>query len=222
MELITAWVSDYPTLFMCCVFCGLLVPFPEDVIVILAGTRVAAGDLAFGPAALVTGVGMLLRDLIAFTLAKRFSTYLLAKPRVMHFLGRRNVERWERIFAKNGGWGIFLIRFAVGTRVKLLVIAAMLGVRKRTMAVADALGMVIVAPLLLWIGSHYGPDILDGLRRFVKTLGLAGTGLLAAFVVAFVVWRNRRVREEDAAEAALAGTAPTGSPPAQSTPEESR
>jgi len=194
-EFVTDALSSYPTLFFICLICSFPIPFPEDIVVITVGTLVAEGELEFWPAVIVCGTAMFLRDINAFLFARRFSQWILDKPKVRAFVGEKNIERWSRIFERNGALGIFLVRFAVGSRVKLLFLAASMGVRRRTMMVADFLGMCIVAPLLVWIGYRYGTPAIDAMTTALVTFGpllsLAFLGLLVWF--GWRLWRRRRV-----------------------------
>ena len=159
-------------LFFICMFTGFPVPFPEDIIVMSVGALVVAtGQMDFATAAFVCGAGMFVRDLNAFLFARRFSHWLLTKPKVRGFVGEKNILRWSRLFATRGALGIFLVRFAVGTRVKLLFIAAALGVRRRTFIIADIAGMCIVSPLLVWLGYRFGQPMIDGVTRAMAYSG---------------------------------------------------
>jgi membrane protein DedA with SNARE-associated domain len=187
-------LTSYPTLFILCVFVGFPVPFPEDILVMTAGTLVAEGKLEFWKAALTCGAGMFIRDLNSFLVARRFSSWLIKKPRVRRFVGERNIERWSHLFETRGGLGIFLVRFAVGTRVKLFFVAAAFGVRTRTFIIADLLGMCIVSPLLLWLGYKFGQPIVDGLTRALAFSGpIVSLVLIAAFVLLMLRWRRKSI-----------------------------
>jgi membrane protein DedA with SNARE-associated domain len=199
-EIVISALSSYPTLFALCIFIGFPIPFPEDIIVMTAGTQVGEGALRFLPTTLACGFGMYIRDVNAFMVAHRYREVLIKNPRVLKFLGERTIRRWERVFDKYGGLGIFMIRFAVGTRVKLLFIAAALGVRRRTFLLFDFLGMLVVAPLLVWLGIRFGDPLIEG----VKKAGPVLTASLLAVIVALVWFQLKRRKAEDAAfEASL-------------------
>jgi len=199
-EIIMEALSSYPTLFALCIFIGFPVPFPEDIVVMTAGTQVGEGSLRFVPTAIACGLGMYIRDVNAFMVAHHYRDVLVKNRRVRKFLGERTIQRWERIFDKYGALGIFLIRFAVGTRVKLLFIAAALGVRRRTFLLYDFLGMLIVAPLLVWLGLRFGNPVIEGVKR----AGPIFTAAVAVAIAALLWFQWRRRKAEDAAfEASL-------------------
>ncbi len=179
-------------LFFICMFTGFPVPFPEDIIVMTVGTLVAAGQIEFHEALIACSAGMFMRDLNAFLVAHTFSDWLIKQERVRAFVGEKTIERWTGIFERYGGLGIFLVRFAVGTRVKLLFIAATLGVKRRTFIIADLLGMVFVAPLLLWLGYRFGEPLIAGMKTAMAYSGPIITVLLL-ILLAFAVrrWRAR-------------------------------
>ncbi len=184
-ELVLEALSSYPTLFALCIFVGFPVPFPEDIIVMTAGTRVASEDLSFLPTALACGAGMYIRDMNAFLVAHHYRDVLVENQRVRRFLGEKTIRRWERVFGRYGALGIFIIRFAVGSRVKLLFIAAALGVRRRTFFLYDFLGMLIVSPLLVWLGFRFGDPVIDG----VKAAGPWFTATIIAVIVGYILFR---------------------------------
>jgi len=190
---LTDWLSSYVTLFLLCAICGFPIPFPEDVVVMTVGTLVAEGKLSFWKAAVACGAGMFVRDLNAFLVARALSHWLVEQPRLRAFVGEKNIERWTHIFERRGGVGIFLVRFAVGSRVKLFFIAAALGVGVRTFIVADVLGMFIVTPLLLWLGYAFGQPLIDGLVRAMAYAGpLLTVALLVAAFLVFRMWRSHQ------------------------------
>lgn len=205
-------------LFFICMFTGFPVPFPEDIIVMTVGTLVAAGHIEFWEAALACGAGMFIRDLNAFLVAHRFSDWLMKQDRVRAFVGEKNIERWSKIFERNGWLGIFLVRFAVGTRVKLLFVAAALGVRRRTFIIADLVGMCIVAPLLLWLGYRFGEPLIQGVKRAMAYSGpIVTVALIAVGLWAYFRWRSSRVVESVEPAEALAPTDPLPPTHAQAT-----
>lgn len=190
-------LTSYHKLFVICIFVGFPVPFPEDIIVMTVGTLVAAGELDPIPATLACGAGMFVRDLNAFLFARRFSHWMLNKPRVRRLIGEKNILRWSRLFATRGALGIFMVRFAVGTRVKLFFIAAALGVRVRTFVIFDLLGMCIVAPLLVWLGYRFGQPMIDGVERAMAYSGpLITAVVLVLFAVVMVRWRRSTSNDE--------------------------
>lgn len=184
-------------LFFICMFTGFPVPFPEDIIVMTVGTLVAAGQIDFASAVIACGAGMFVRDLNAFLVATALSDWLLKQKRIRSFVGEKNIERWSKIFERHGGLGIFLVRFAVGTRVKLLFIAAAFGVRRRTFIIADLIGMCFAAPLLLWLGYRFGPPLIAGMKQAMAYSGPIVTALLLLIVLfIYLRWRRTVVPDE--------------------------
>lgn len=178
-------LSSYPTLFALCIFVGFPVPFPEDIIVMTAGTNVAQGNLNFLPTAIACGAGMYIRDMNAFLVAHHYRDVLVENQHVRKFLGEKTIRRWERVFGRYGALGIFMIRFAIGSRVKLLFIAAALGVRRRTFFLFDFLGMLVVAPLLVWLGFRFGDPVIDA----VTSAGPWLTATIFAVIVGYILFR---------------------------------
>ncbi|MFT6396334.1 MAG: membrane protein DedA with SNARE-associated domain [Bradymonadia bacterium] len=178
-------LSSYPTLFALCIFVGFPVPFPEDIIVMTAGTNVASGQLQFLPTALACGAGMYIRDINAFLVAHHYRDVLVENQHVRKFLGEKTIRRWERVFGRYGALGIFLIRFAIGSRVKLLFIAAALGVRRRTFFIFDFLGMLVVSPLLVWLGYRFGDPVIEG----VTSAGPWFTATIIAVIVGYILFK---------------------------------
>lgn len=174
-----------------CLVSGLLVPIPEDAIILAAGWGVEEGRLALGPALLASALGTFGRDALAYALGQRAGERLWAWA--TRLTGEAALDRARRWYTSHATTTLFLTRFAVGFRVPLYFVGGSTGVPFRRFALLDAVGITLTTPLLLWIGARAGPTAAEDLKAALGHQRMV-LGALTAVVVAGWAWRRWRRR----------------------------
>ncbi len=183
-------MTPVEALFVACLVSGVVVPFPEDVPLLLAGVAVGRGEMALPAAAAVGIVATFCRD-AGFFAAGRY-----AGPRFHALLARILGPRLARATARFQGRSrsrqdavVFLTRFAAGMRGPLYLVAGLLGVPPRRFAVLDLIGLALHVPLVLWIGMTYGQAAATALEGILSDQRPV---LLALGLIGLIVWGRRR------------------------------
>lgn len=218
----TSGVFAYLVVFGILIVCGLGLPLPEDVSLILGGYLVHDGKAQLG-AMMATGyLGIILGDSMIFYFGRRVGSKVGQKP--SGFFARivtpEKRARVEQLFKKHGEKIIMIARFLPGVRAVTYFTAGSVGMKWRRFAFYDSVAALGSAPIFVYLGYRFGGE-LDALITAIKR-GQRNV-LVALALVALVVflvgrWRSRRERqlnEEALKQQALSeATAPRDEQPA--------
>lgn len=123
---------------------GLGLPLPEDIPLIIAGYLIHIGQFGFTMALLVSMVGVLGGDSLAFLAGWRFGKGG-RKSLMERLAGAKNRERVQRYFDRYGIRTLAIARFLPGLRAATYFTAGASGVRYLTFILVDG-----IAAKLLW------------------------------------------------------------------------
>lgn len=159
---------------------GIPIPVPGDLMMLLAGIRVAQGDeplwlvLAVEEAATLAGASLL------FFGSRRFGRGLVQRFGWLLHLGPETLARAERQVARHGGWAIVVARLIPGFRIVTVIAAGVLGLPYRTFLPALALGGFLYLLVFTLLGLFVGPTVFG----FLERLALPTTALLSLAALA--------------------------------------
>lgn len=177
----------YPGLGIACAGSGIVVPMPEDVPLLYAGTQIAGGSWAWPAVILVGVVGVGLRDLGAWAMGRYLIRWLLA-TRAGHWLFGNKLRRAERLISNHGSAAVLIGRFLVGFRAPVFMAAGAMGVPLRSFVGYDAVGLVIAVPMTVGLGYVFGAPIIElAAAMLQRASAFATIGALAAGI--WFVWR---------------------------------
>lgn len=182
LEALVASTLSYPGVLLVCSLTGLLFPLPEDLVIMVYGHAAPNAGLAWYPLYAVVCCGMLVRDVLAFLLGKHAGDWLFRQPWLERFLPPKRVEKARVLFQEKGRNAVLIGRLMVGMRVGVYVVGGSMGMRLRTFVLWDVLGIILSAPLLLWLGHEFGEPVIEGFRsvlRHVRSLSILFLGALA-------------------------------------------
>ena len=170
----------------------------EDLTCVLAGALVAQGRLDFWPAAAACFVGIYVGDLMLFLAGRFFGARALARAPLRWVVSETRAERAAEWLERRGLAVIFLSRFTPGMRLPTYFASGALGARASTFALYFAIAAGVWTPLLVWLASFLGNELLASLEFLHHNLLLA-LGLTVALgfvgvklVLPLLSWRGRR------------------------------
>lgn len=189
-----AQISGYPGLFGVCALAGLLVPVPEDVVLLYAGIRIDHGHFTWLPTLLAVCLGVLLRDVIVYWIGRLVGDWLLSRPWLPRLIGEKKLERSLRLVERRGTGAVVVGRLLVGMRTPVFLVAGASGVGFRKFVVVDAVGIVFTVPLFVLLGFWFGTPIVEWLFTALQSArALVVMAVLAGLVVwALLALRSRR------------------------------
>ena len=193
-EQVVAWaaVGSYPLVFLLLVACGLGAPLSEDLILIAGGLVVAQG---YGelPWMILTGfTGSLTGDLLLHRMGRRLGPRTLSSRRLKKLLLPERVAWVQEHFQQRGGLTVFMARFLPGLRVPTFLISGASRFPTRRFLLADVLGTLITAPLLVYLGFRFGTEVLGEIRNVERWILFAVLGMLVALAVRAAYRWSRR------------------------------
>lgn len=194
-------IADYPYLGVVLFFliCGLGAPLPEELVLIAGGYICAKfpDKAQVGWMMAWCGASILAFDLLPFILGRVFGARIMRLRFLRFTFTRKRLAQFDRWFRRRGDLVIFLARFLAGIRVIAFFTAGTMKMRWSRFLLLDGLGIVIIVPLMVWLG-YSGAGVIDEVIAQVQAvergiLWLVGGGALLAFLW-FGFWRRGRRR----------------------------
>lgn len=203
MQFLTDGVPFYPALFGACALSGIFWPWPEDVPLIYAGMCISADRAGLVPTILIAIIAVAVRDVISFGIGRVVGDLLLERPFVIRLFGQKRLLRAQKLIDDHDARAVLAGRFFLGMRAPVFMVAGAMGVPLRRFLLWDALGLLIVIPLTLFLGATFGQPLLDGFLEVWH-----GTRWLApAVAMGLIAWASLRFAKKRRQIASTAGTA---------------
>ncbi|HYH99982.1 DedA family protein [Hyalangium sp.] len=229
-ELLTHLLSDtqgffaYATVFLILLACGLGVPLPEDISLILGGFLAHKGAASL-PVMMVVGfVGILAGDSLIFHFGRRLGANVGRKPGgfFARIITPEKRAKVEGLFEKHGQKIVMIARFMPGVRAVTYFTAGSVGMSYWRFILWDGLAALLSAPVFVFLGFHFGSelDYLIGKLKEGQYVVLGGLALLGG---AWFLWQRRKAAiAREAAEQVLQRAAVVPVIPPESAMAESR
>jgi membrane protein DedA with SNARE-associated domain len=148
--------------------CGLGLPLPEEIVLLFAG-YVCFEGLADREAMMAVCCGaILLGDVIPFFLGRRYGPRLLRIRLLRILITPQRLARFDRWFRRRGELVVFFSRFIAGIRVVCYFTAGTMRMAWLKFLALDLAGILLIGPLLVWVGHHYGGTIRAAIARMQK------------------------------------------------------
>lgn len=209
----TDWMASLPPLWIYVVTFGVaygenvIPPVPGDVAIVVAGSLVALGTVAFLPTLLLAVVGSTLGFLTMYAVGRRLGE-AIHDPLRLRWIPRAPVRRVDAWFTR---WGLGVVaanRFLSGGRAVIALVSGSARLPAGPVAAWSLASAAVWCALLVGGGYAVGSEwdrVLSVLRVYGRVVTVA---LGAAVVLAMLAaWRRRRRRQE------TAKTPPAVSPP---------
>jgi membrane protein DedA with SNARE-associated domain len=202
----------YAAVFGILVACGVGVPLPEDISLILGGFLAHKGAASL-PVMMAVGFGgILVGDSLIFAAGRRLGAQ--AGRASTGFLARivtpEKRAKVEGLFALHGQKIVMIARFLPGVRAVTYFTAGSAGMSYARFIFWDGLAALLSAPFFVWLGFHFG-DKLDYAIERMKEGQLVFVGAVAVMGLGVFLWRKRAslVRNASAKAGLNPATLPT-------------
>ncbi len=157
------WIAagGYVAVFALLFACGLGLPLPEDIPLIIAGALVANGKLNIVHTSIVAWCGIIGGDLCLYHFGKKFGLEITRVPFIgKHVTKEPHPLRAEELFEKYGIWVVAVGRMFAGIRGAMVVAAGAIKYNLVKFIIADGLAAIVSGGLFLafgyWLGSQHG------------------------------------------------------------------
>ncbi len=170
---------------------GVPSPIPGDLMMVLAGVRVAQGREPLWLVLFAQEIATVLGATGLFFLSRRCGRPLVLRYGRFIHLGPESLARAERAIERRGGWAIVIGRFLPGLRIITPIAAGVLGLSFRAFLPALALGAFLYILLYTMIGVFVGPAALAFYDRVALPVG-ALLSLVALVAIFFFMRQVKR------------------------------
>ena len=146
MQHVQGWLEygGYAILFVLLFSCGLGLPLPEDIPLLLAGYFVAQpqgtpGKMHLLPAAIVAWCGIIAGDCMLYSFGRKYGLNITKLPLIGHHVTESRIVQAEQLFEKWGGVVVGVGRMLAGVRGAMVVAAGAIRYRFDKFILADGL-----------------------------------------------------------------------------------
>lgn len=166
------------------------VPFPEEIILLIAGYLASLGYMHIAGAIFVCLVGVIVGDGIGYYIGRHGGSWL------KRLLAKDKFRRIERHFERHGSKTIFVSRFLAGIRVFFPIAAGAAKMPLREFLLWDIIAAVIWTPAVVFVGYWFGgflPRIVQWIKKIDIVLGIAFAAFL---IILLIIVKKRRAIQQ--------------------------
>jgi membrane protein DedA with SNARE-associated domain len=217
----THGAAAYGLVFTILVLCGVGLPLPEDVSLILGGYLAYSKAVELPWMALVGLLGVLVGDCLIFNVGRRTGRKLNPDSWIGKHVTQEKLAQVEDLFKKYGDKIVMVARFAPGVRAPTYFVAGASGMPFWRFILFDGLAACVSAPMFVVLGKHFGGEITHLIHVAHRAQGVVFGTVAVLGGVYFLIQRRKKARLATGLGAVLP-VAPTPTPVPAPTPEEKR
>jgi membrane protein DedA with SNARE-associated domain len=198
----TQGVFAYATVFLVLLACGLGVPLPEDISLILGGFLAHKGAASLPIMMAVGFAGILAGDSLIFHFGRKLGSNVGRKQGgfFARIITPEKRAKVEGLFEKHGQKIVMIARFMPGVRAVTYFTAGSVGMSYWRFIFWDGLAALASAPMFVFLGFHFGSELdylIDQLKKS-QTAVLIGLAVIGGL---WFVWQRRKAAAARAAAA---------------------
>ena len=194
---VQGWMEagGYIVLFGLLCACGLGLPLPEDIPLLLAGALVSRGNMDLVPAGICAWGGIIGGDCILYFLSRKYGMGITRVPLVGRHITPARVERVGRLFERYGAGVVAVCRLFAGLRAAMVAAAGITRYGFLKFVIADAIAALFSGGLFIALGYWFGTR-LEWLMGEIKQWQHVILGVVIGAAIAggvwYVLWRRRQ------------------------------
>jgi membrane protein DedA with SNARE-associated domain len=208
--------AAYATIFGVLVACGLGLPLPEDISLIMGGYLAFSGAVKLPVMMAVGFVGILAGDSLIYLAGRRVGDRVAGgRGFFARIVTPEKRARVEKLFQGHGEKIVMLARFLPGVRAVTYFTAGSARMRYLHFIFFDGLAALASAPLLVYLGYRFGGE-LELLAKKVRDGQIAVIAVIVAALVGYFLfrrWRNSVQKRETVEAPAAKAVVPAPPPP---------
>lgn len=197
----TTGTVAYLTVFGILLACGLGIPLPEDISLILGGYLAHIHAVKLVPMMFVGFVGILAGDSLIFMAGRRMGNRVeQRKGFFARIVTPEKRARVEGLFQKHGEKIVMIARFMPGVRAVTYFTAGGAGMKYSHFIFWDGLAALGSAPLFVFLGYRFGGELevlIDKLKEGQVAV-MVGLATIVGGYLAYRFWKNRQLKKRAA------------------------
>jgi len=188
-EILHGYLAEftYAGIFLLLLLCGLGLPVPEDIPIIISGYLAHLGAINVWAALGVNMGGILIGDLFIYSFGYWMGPRAAQHPLLRPVMTPERMERVDLFFSRHGRKAVFFGRFVAGIRAPLFLAAGVARMPVRIFFLMDLSAAVITVPVIL-LAAYYFGEKLDAVRQ---AIGTAQNAVMLAVALG-VIWYGGR------------------------------
>ncbi len=149
----------YGFIILILIICGLGVPIPEDITLILAGFLASQGNISLSGAFVVGFVGVLIGDTFLFFLGRKFGYRVFRLKLIKGIFSEKRLQKAKNRIHRNSKFICFTARFLPGLRASIYLVSGAMKVSPFVFLFLDGFAALISVPIWVYLGWYLGTEI---------------------------------------------------------------
>lgn len=183
---------SYLGIFVVTMLSGVVIPLPEEIILLIAGYLASAGFLKLIYVLLVTTLALLISDNVLYHLSRSNSHYI---TRLRAYVLRIKFLHHESWIHDHWGKTIFFTRFLPGLRFVGPILSGTLKVDRAKFQFYNFLALIVYTPLVVILGYIFHERLAVWIIRFQLIRHVVFLAILIALGIAGALYLNRRLAD---------------------------
>jgi len=188
--------------FLLLLVCGIGLPLPEDLVLIVAGMLAQDDGRSWISTACLMYLGVMMGDSIIFMLGRHFGQRLLAWEVTHHLFPPRKQAKVSHLFQRFGSIVLLIARFLPGLRAPIFSSAGAMRMGFLKFLLADGAAALLSVPLFVWFGhwlwAKFDEDIKELNAALSQThrysIWVAVALILGVLLFGWIYSRSRKSR----------------------------
>lgn len=203
-ELMDIGIAGYFVLFALLFSCGLGMPLPEDIPLLVSGMLVGQHRMHVWAVAICAWCGIIGGDCILYYMGHRFGLNITKVPLIGKHISKERILQAEHLFEKYGIWVVAVGRLFAGIRGAMVVAAGTIRFNFLKFLIADGLAALVSGGLFVWLGIKFGEN-LNYIEHQIKRYSTLVFIIVALVAIGFFmsIWLRKRRHVRSAAELAV-------------------
>jgi membrane protein DedA with SNARE-associated domain len=192
--------------------CGLGVPIPEEITLLLAGWAAYEGYVNLWLIMVLCVAAIIGGDLTMFFIARRWGRDLLKTRFGKWLFPAPRLAKVEGFFHKHGNKTVFFARFFAGIRMPVYFTAGTMKMNPLRFVLLDLAGTLISGPTSIYLAFRFSKNFKEAISKVQNANHwiFGGVVVIVVLTIAWHMWKGHQERMEAkrlAAEEAAKGEA---------------
>ena len=185
------WI--YVTLFFFAFIENVFPPSPSDIVIVIGGTLVGAGDLSFILALIFSTVGSITGFMLMFYIGSTVDKKLIHAGR-FKYIPIKSINIVETWFRKYGYFVIIANRFLPGTRAVISFFAGISNLEPKKTFSLCFISALVWNIIMLYLGFMFGHnvEVIDSYLTTYSNIVIVGTIAIILLLVIRFMFRKRK------------------------------